>query len=253
MPRMSRGSEWIEVGVQCQALLLDLIYPRHCPLCNNVMRFGDKMACDTCLEKQKRIKPPHCMKCGKTIEDETTEYCQDCSQIAKSYNRGFPVFAYEGDIKNALYDFKYKNQRDYSIFFAKCIVEQYGVALRQLGVDGLVPIPVYRSKKRVRGYNQAELLAKQLGKLLQIPVYSQYLTRVVNTNPQKELNDKTRMKNLKNAFKIGENTIKLKKILLVDDIYTTGSTIEACTKVLLQAGVEEVYYTSVAIGKGYSE
>ncbi len=253
MPKRIDREEIVEFGLQYSTVLLDLLYPRHCPLCNTILNFGNVSVCNGCMKQQKRIKPPYCMKCGKTIGDSTLEYCQDCSKITKSYNRGFPVFSYTGGIKNALYDFKYKNQREYGAFFAECIMEQYGASLERLGLDGLIPIPVHKSKKKVRGYNQAEVLAKQLGKRLQIPVYPQYLVRAVNTNPQKELNDKTRMKNLKNAFKIGENTIKLKKILLVDDIYTTGATIESCTRVLLQAGVEEVYYTSVAIGKGYSE
>lgn len=241
-----------EMGEEYGTMLLDLLYPRHCPLCNSVLGFGNKLVCDRCLKKQKRIVPPCCMKCGKTIEDVTEEYCQDCNTVEKSYSRGFPVFVYEGQIKSALYDFKYKNQRNYGTFFAACIMEQYGEVLQKLQVEALIPVPVHNVKRRIRGYNQAEVLAKQLSKQLQIPVYSNYLERVVNTNPQKELNDKTRMKNLKNAFKIGQNKIKLKKVLLVDDIYTTGATIEACTKVLLKAGVEDVYYTSVAIGKGYS-
>lgn len=232
--------------------VIDLLYPRRCPLCDTVLEFGGTQVCQSCMKKQVRITPPYCMKCGKTIEDITEEYCGDCTQLPKSYDRGFPAFAYVGDIKDAIYAFKYKNQRDYSSFFATCILEQYGKQLKELKLDGLVPVPIHRDKRKLRGYNQAEVLAKDLGKKLQVPVYPNYLLRVVNTSPQKELNDKTRLKNLKNAFKIGENKIKLKKVLLVDDIYTSGATVEACTKVLLEAGAERVYYTSVAIGKGYS-
>lgn len=238
---------------QIGTTLLKLVYPKHCPLCGNILPFDGGSACKECLTKQKRIEPPFCLKCGKTVGDETEEYCIDCMALPKHYVRGFPAFAYVGQIKDALYGFKYNNQREYGNFFAECICAQYGGDLKALQVDGLIPVPVHPSKKRVRGYNQAEVLAKALGNLLQVPVYPSYLKRVVNTNPQKELNDKTRMKNLKNAFKIGENAIKLKKVLLVDDIYTSGATIEACTKVLSEAGAEEVYYTCVAIGKGYAE
>lgn len=236
-----------------QATLINLVYPKRCPLCGNILPFEAGNVCETCISKQKRIEPPFCMKCGKTIGDETEEYCRDCIAIPKHYVRGFPAFAYVGGIKEALYGFKYKNQREYGDFFAECICAQYGNTIRALGIDGLVPVPVHPSKKRARGYNQAEVLARRLGKRLQLPIYPSYLKRVVNTNPQKELNDKTRVKNLKSAFKIGENEIKLKKVLLVDDIYTSGATIESCTGVLLRAGVEEVYCTCVAIGKGYAE
>lgn len=233
-------------------IMLDLLYPRRCPLCDCTLEFEEIQACATCLSRQMRILPPYCMKCGKTVEDVTQEYCSDCQSIMKSFQRGYPVFVYTGGIKDALYGFKYKNQRCFAEFFCDCIIEQYGEELKKLQLDGLVPVPVHRDKKRLRGYNQAEVLANGLATRLQLPMYPSYLTRIVNTSPQKELNDKTRMKNLKNAFKIGENKIKLNKVLLVDDIYTSGATIEACTRVLLDAGVEKVYYTSVAIGKGYS-
>ncbi len=232
-------------------ILLDLLYPRHCPICKEIRPYGKGSVCRECFGKLKRVEPPYCMKCGRTLEQEEEEYCQDCLKIPKHYKRGFPVFFYKDPLKEALYDFKYKNQRDYGAFFAGCMYEQYSEEFKRLSIDGIVPVPIYRSRRRKRGYNQAEILALQLGKRLNIPVYPHYLERIVDTNPQKELNDKERMKNLKNAFKIGQNKIKLNQILLVDDIYTSGATVEACTGVLLVAGAEEVYYTSVAIGKGY--
>lgn len=191
------------------------------------------------------------MKCGKTLDGEEAEYCGDCIAVPKSFVRGFPVFFYEEPLKAALYDFKYKNQREYAAFFAQCIAMHYGKELRALRADGLVPVPVHPHRRKKRGYNQAELLAVQLSKRLGMPVYKDYLVRCVDTNPQKELNDKARVKNLKKAFQLGRNTLELNRVLLVDDIYTSGATIESCTRVLLEAGVKEVYYTSVAIGKGY--
>lgn len=233
-------------------ILLNLLYPKRCPLCGKIRPYGEGFACEKCFGTLKKVEPPYCLKCGKTLEDSEQEYCEDCQKITKSFKRGFPVFFYEGAIKHALYDFKYKNQRNYADFFTDCMYAHYGKELKRLGIDGIVPVPVHQNKRRKRGYNQAELLAKGLGKELGIKIYPNYLERIEDTNPQKELNDKARMKNLKNAFKIGQNTIKLKKILLVDDIYTSGATVEACTRVLLSSEAEEVYYISVAIGKGYS-
>lgn len=232
-------------------ILLDLLYPKRCPLCNQIRPYQQAAACPECMEKLRKIEAPRCLKCGKTIDSEDEEYCMDCQAIPKSYQRGYPVFEYTEAIKNALYDFKYKNQRDYAVFFADCMYRYYGVQLKKLMIDGLVPVPVHARKKRARGYNQAELLAGELAVRLQVPVYPHYLIRRENTSPQKDLNQAARMKNLKNAFKIGRNKIKLRRILLVDDIYTSGATIEACTRTLLLSGAEEVYYTSVAIGQGY--
>lgn len=232
-------------------ILLDLIYPKRCPLCGQVQPYQGQSVCADCFKKLKRVERPHCMKCGKTLDGEEAEYCGDCMAVPKSFVRGFPVFFYEEPLKAALYDFKYKNQREYAAFFAQCIAMYCGEELRALRADGLVPVPVHPHRRKKRGYNQAELLAVQLSKRLGIPVYKDYLVRCVDTNPQKELNDKARVKNLKKAFQLGRNTLELKRVLLVDDIYTSGATIETCTRVLLEAGVREVYYTSVAIGKGY--
>ncbi len=238
------------MGVQWSRLA-DLLYPRCCPFCGSLLPFGEMAACRTCMTKVKVVEPPCCLRCGKSIESEDLEYCQDCLRLPKSYVRGFPVFEYSGGIKRGIYDFKYKNQRSYGQFFADCMYAKYKKELTSLQLDGLIPVPIHKKKRKLRGFNQTELMAKCLGKHLQVPVYAKLLKRVINTNPQKELNDKARMKNLKNAFIIGKNKLELKRVLIVDDIYTTGATIEACTKVLLEHGIEEVYYVSLAIGQGY--
>lgn len=231
--------------------LLDLIYPKRCPFCGLIRPYMGTEACEPCLEKLKPVRAPFCFKCGKTVESDEISYCFDCIKVQKTFERGFPTFLYEEPIKKSLYDFKYKNQRSYASFFGAAMVARYGDRYRSLGIDGIIPVPVHPNKRRKRGYNQAELLAKELGKRIEVPVFSRYILRTTDTSPQKELDNKLRMKNLRNAFKIGENTIKLKKVLLVDDIYTTGATIEACTQILKSYGIEKVYYTSVAIGSGY--
>ena len=180
-----------------------------------------------------------------------SEYCGDCERIPKSFRRCYPVFSYEGAIKDSIYEFKYKNQREYAKFFCDCILKGYGGDLRDALFDGIVPVPVHSHKKKIRGYNQAELIAKELGKELNIPVYGTYLVRNSDTSPQKELDDAERMKNLKNAFKINQNSVKLDKVLLVDDIYTSGATMENCTRALMGGGVGDVCCVTVAIGRGY--
>lgn len=238
---IKKGADWI----------LDLIYPKCCPLCGQVRPYKESMACKACVMQLKRVQPDRCLKCGKHLEEQDVALCGDCEKMPKSFIRGYPAFEYADPIKKALYDFKYKNQRAYAEFFAAGMYSCVGQELKELQVDGILPVPVHRRKRRKRGYNQAHLLALELGKRLEVPVCDKLLIREVDTNPQKELNDKQRLNNLKNAFKMNGNAIKLKKVLLVDDIYTSGATIESCTRVLMEAGVEEVYYTSVAIGKGY--
>ena len=109
---------------------------------------------------------------------------------------------------------------------------------------------MYAAKKRKRGYNQAEVFAEELGKRLDIPMEKKWIRRVWNTVPQKELNYQQRKDNLKGAFQVKTNIVKYKKVLLVDDIYTTGSTIDAVSKVCREAGIANIYFLTVSIGDG---
>ena len=113
-----------------------------------------------------------------------------------------------------------------------------------------MPVPLSRKRLHTRGYNQAALLAKELGKCLDIPVWEHAVSRVRNTVPQKELNAAERQNNLKKAFKIASNDVKLSTIIIVDDIYTTGSTIDALTEVLQNAGAKKVGFVSLSTGSG---
>ena len=110
---------------------------------------------------------------------------------------------------------------------------------------------MYRSKQRLRGYNQAEVFAKALGRSTGIPVDKKLLFRVRNTTPQKDLNEHERKYNLKNAFQLRADIVKYNKILLADDIYTTGSTMDEASKTLLEAGATKIYFICIGIGAGY--
>ena len=147
--------------------------------------------------------------------------------------------------------FKYKNRREYGDFYVQELLRACGEAVRSWNPDLLIPIPLHKSRRRKRGFNQAELIARGLGKELGIPVSADSLLRTKKTSPQKELNDQERKSNLKNAFQLAKDNVKFKKILLIDDIYTTGSTIDAAASVLLDHGAEKVYFLCISIGRGY--
>ena len=119
-----------------------------------------------------------------------------------------------------------------------------------MAVEAIVPVPIHSSRRRARGFNQAEVLAEILGDKLKIPVEPQMLTREKKTRPQKELSAAERLKNLSGAFAAGKECGRIKRVLLVDDIYTTGSTIEACARVLQSAGVETVYFAVICMTGG---
>ena len=121
---------------------------------------------------------------------------------------------------------------------------------KQHQVQALVPVPVHVTKKHSRGYNQAEVLAKELGKYLEIPVRCDLIKRVRKTAPMKDLSAEARQNNLKKAFKICCNDVKLDTIVIIDDIYTTGSTIDAMCAELQKVGIKNIYYVALAIGRG---
>lgn len=113
-----------------------------------------------------------------------------------------------------------------------------------------MPIPIHPSRKRQRGYNQAELLAKVISARTGVPMRCDIVARRKKTTPQKGLDDVERQNNLKRAFKILKNDVKLSTIVIIDDIYTTGSTVDAMTATLQTAGVKNIYYAALAIGRG---
>lgn len=236
--------------------LIDIIYPARCPFCREIVIPKGERVCHACLVKLPYIVEPRCMKCSKPIANEEEEYCSDCSRKAYHYDRGYAVWTYNDMMKRSIADFKYRSRKDNAVFYVNEIIRLYGQAIKKLSPDILVPVPIHRSKYLERGYNQAHILAQMVGKELNIPVLSELLLRSKKTMPQKKLSDKERLKNLSEAFsynaKISLDYGKpINRVLLVDDIYTTGSTIEACTNILRANGVAEVFFVVLCIGEGF--
>lgn len=196
------------------------------------------------------MREPVCSRCGKPLSRAEEEYCADCARRRHAYTCGRAAFLYDARMRASIARFKYHNRREYADFYAAEILKAWGSLVRSWQPQALVPIPLHKSRRRYRGFNQAELVARRIGSALEIPVRTDLLFRVKKTLPQKELDDMKRKENLKNAFQVTENDVELKKVLLVDDIYTTGSTIDAAAAALGELGVEQIYYLSICIGRG---
>lgn len=197
------------------------------------------------------ITEPRCKKCGKPIRYEEAEYCYDCQKNPHEYEQGRSVWLHKKQVKWSIYQFKYKNRRVYGEFYAKEMARLYGKLIAQWGIEVIVPVPLHRKKKRLRGYNQAQIVAECLGKLLGLPVVSKAIVRKRYTKPQKTLNDKERRKNVKHAFEVKKGLENYKNVLVIDDIYTTGSTIDEIAGELKLAGVGKVWFLTISIGQGY--
>jgi len=228
---------------------LDLIFPARCPVCDKAVAFPE-LICPGCREKFQAVEAPRCLKCGKHIRDEREEYCKGCRLAVHKFEQGRGLYAYQS-VAESMYRFKYAGRREYARYYGEQIVEKLGRTIRGWAPDALVPVPIHAARKRERGYNQAEALAKEIGSRMGIPVEKRLIKRVKKTLPQKLLDDRQRQNNLKRAFKIDRNDVKLKTVIIIDDIYTTGSTIDACAAVLKAAGVEKIYFIAVAVGKEF--
>jgi ComF family protein len=214
------------------------------------------MICKGCKDQLIYVGEPLCKRCGKPIEDEEKEYCSDCERKKFHYERGFAVWVYDDAMRNSIAAYKYHSKKEYSRFYVHEMLRLYKESFQKLELDAIIPVPIHRSKYLERGYNQAELLAKGIGEDLRLPVLTKLLIRNRKTLPQKKLSDKERLKNLSEAFAVNEQFLNteltsIKKVLLVDDIYTTGSTVEACSSLLKSHGIDEVYFIVLCIGKGY--
>ena len=162
--------------------------------------------------------------------------------------RGRCLYEYDSAAKS-IYRFKYGKRPEYAEYYGEEIADYLGDFIRDLKPDALVPIPIHRKRYAKRGYNQAALLAKEVSKNTGIPYLEGVVKRRRNTAPLKMLSPQERQKNLKNAFIVGENVVKLKTIILIDDIYTTGATVDEVTKVLHKAGIPDVYFVALAGGE----
>ncbi|MCR5369474.1 MAG: ComF family protein [Clostridium sp.] len=210
-----------------------------------------ELICPECRSLLSYVREPVCMKCGKELSDPQREYCHDCERHRRSFVRAFSLLNYTGTASASLSAVKYKNRREYLDFYADEAVRVLGRQLKSLDADCIIPVPVHPARLRRRGFNQAQILAEKVGRALDIPVESDFLFRNRKTAPQKILGPAERLKNLEQAFAAAQDAPdRMRRVILADDIYTTGATAEACTRVLLRAGVEEVYVFTICVGVG---
>ncbi len=190
------------------------------------------------------------MHCGRPLKKAEEEYCHDCRDASSDIRQGRGLWMHREPVAGALYRFKYRNKRSWGKVFAGELAEHYGRQIRAWKIDEIIPVPLHPSRRRIRGFNQAEILAGELSNICGIPIRTDVLFRIKKTVPQKELGKGERAENLKGAFGVSRNWNPGKNVLLVDDIYTTGATVERAAKVLKIAGAQNVYFLTVSIGQG---
>lgn len=228
-------------------LFLDLVYPPVCPFCEKISPDG---ICAECRKKVFYVREPRCMRCGKPLGDETREYCQDCTAHRSFVDQGRSLWLHKEPVSGAVYRFKYKNKRNWGRIFAGELAVHYREQIRAWGIQEIIPVPLHSSRKRQRGFNQAQVVAEKLAEITEVPCRTDVLFRIRKTMPQKYLDPGWRSANLKGAFGVARSWRACENVLLIDDIYTTGATVGRAAKILKKAGARNVYFLTISIGQG---
>ena len=182
--------------------------------------------------------PPICPKCGRP--QSSGILCPDCVGWQAAIDGIRSPFRFEGAMREAIHKLKYQNLRALAVPLAG-MLHEYLIA-SPLDIDVLVPVPLHRKRLRERGYNQARLLAKELGKLINIPAVDDVLIRLRHTPPQaRTANIEERTHNIADAFACRGNGLRDRHVLLLDDVATSGTTLDACATVLKASGVDSVW------------
>ena len=233
--------------------ILEILFPSsiYCISCRSIIDKSRPYAlCDECMATFRWANGRTCEKCGKILQDNYAhDICADCREIAHHFEKGYTCVQYGKRERELLLAFKYGGQAFIGDKIAEVMADR--LAPENLDMDLIIPVPMHRRKERKRGYNQAEIIAKCLSKKLGLPYSSKLIKRAENTPAMSGLTSSERRLNMDNAFcisKSAEDKIKFKRVLLVDDIYTTGSTASACSRVLMERGASEVRVITFAAG-----
>lgn len=227
--------------------ILDVLYPGRCPVCHRILKDKRASVCPECRDTFRPVRGHYCLKCGKPVKSDE-EYCRECGKGTRSFDRGRGVFLYDGIMRRSLVRYKYYGCREYGDYYGEEICRYVGGEIRRWAPDVIVPVPLYKRKLRMRGFNQSAYLARKIGETLGMPVSEEILVKIQNTRSQKKLGAAERKRNLVRAFRVREDISGL-TVLVVDDVFTTGATIDAAAACLKAAGAEKVFFTTLCIGR----
>lgn len=232
--------------------ILHILYPEKCVVCHRILKdSGSGKLCDVCRFQIRPVEEPRCARCSKALADVREELCGDCRGKRFYVERGFALYPYDEQMQRAIRNLKYGGEMAGGVFFAGQMAERYGNWVNALSPEVLIPVPIHKKRMRFRGFNQAARLAVEIGAALGIPVDENYLVRTENTKPQKGLDSRERFQNLQKGFAVRERDgAGYESVLLIDDIYTTGATLESCGKALKEAGTKRIFFLCLCIGRG---
>lgn len=231
-------------------LLLDILYPPRCPVCEAVLLPSQKLVCSRCRDSLPFVTEPFCMRCGKPLLHHEDQLCADCEMRPHLFDEGRAVFMYEKGIRLSVNRLKFNNRREYVPFFGQCLYQLFLEMEPFWMAQCLVPVPMHPKKKAARGFDQAQLLARELSLLCRLPSKERLLVRTRFTQSSKKLSRAERRKNLRGVFDVRPEADLPSSVILIDDIYTTGATMDEAAHALRKAGVSRIFFLTLCIGRG---
>ena len=231
---------------------LSFIYPENCQICQ-IRRAAARngFVCPACWSQVRFIKPPFCERCGLPCSgDLTTPFeCTNCREMNWHFNFARSAVVARSVVREVIHRYKYQHALWFEPFLADLFLREALPGLRAQDWDLIVPVPLHRVKHREREFNQAERLAAHLSAAAGIPLNSKLLRRVRPTATQTLLARPERAANMRGAFAVCAGTrLDGDRVILVDDVFTTGATTSACAQVLRAAGAGEVCVWTIARG-----
>lgn len=224
---------------------IDLVYPPSCAACGDIIAGSGPQVCQSCLNRLAPLTEPFCMRCGAPVEFPNQKKCPECLPKAR-YTRARAIYDYNDEtIRRLIHALKYDFQTALSAPLAERMHEGFLEQYSDVRIDAIVPVPLHPARRREREFNQAELLASVIVRESGIPMRSDLLHRQRHTAPQARLPTRKRLTNVIGAF-AAKGSAQGLSILLVDDIYTTGSTLSEAAAALRAAGAQRVYALTLA-------
>lgn len=223
------------------------LYPPRCPSCGALV--GDFRFCDHCSAEVRFLSPPWCEICGRPFDPlaKARGVCADCFRSRPHFVKARSATLYDGPVAEAIKALKYSGRTAVSRVLGALLAEAVSSLDAPLEGAVLIPVPLHRKRLLERGFNQSELLAKEAGGRLGLRVERKVLVRKVHTRPQVELSGRERKENVKGAFSVERaELVRGRVLVVVDDVMTTGATLDECAKALRKAGAREVYAATVA-------
>ncbi len=230
---------------------LDLIYPRNCQFCTVPLLEQERgVICTSCLGMVKRIEPPFCRRCSLPFAGQFDDQieCGYCQELKFHFSLAIAACRAEGVVRDCIHRLKYKREMYYLKHLASWLIGAGRVRVNWQEVDAIVPVPLHSVKKREREFNQAELLARQLSREFGKPIITNAVRRIKETQTQTKLDAHARRANLRDAFAAGGQPVTGLRLVLVDDVFTTGATLDSCANLLRNQGAVDVLAMTVARG-----